>query len=229
MAQGDLAARLTEIRETIEARRKTGGWSHSVRIIAVTKTHGPDAVREAVAAGLDAVGENRVQEALAKQEALPDVQVEWHLIGSLQTKKARQVVGRFALVHSVDRLELAEELDRRAAGAGLVQPVLVQVNGSREPQKGGVEPEALPGLLDALRACPHLAVRGLMTMAEFSEDEVVQRRAFSLVRSLRDAAVREGHVLPELSMGMSGDYAVAVEEGATMVRLGTVLFGERGR
>lgn len=228
MAQDDLAARVREIRERIDAARTAGGWSHPVRIIAVTKTHGPEAVEAAVRAGLDAVGENRVQEALAKQEALPHLSVEWHLIGSLQTNKAKQVVGRFALIHSVDRLELAQALDRRAAALGVRQPVLVQVNGSREPQKGGVEPEALPGLLDQLRACPHLEVRGLMTMAALSDDPTVQRSAFALVRGLRDAAVREGHVLPELSMGMSGDYAVAVEEGATMVRLGSVLFGERG-
>lgn len=227
MQQGLLAARLAGIREIIEARRTAGGWTHPVRIIAVTKTHGPEAVQAAVAAGLDAVGENRVQEALGKQAALPDLSVEWHLIGGLQTNKARQAVGRFALIHSVDRWELAAELDRRAGAAGLVQHVLVQVNASREPQKGGVEPEALPALLDRLRGTPHLAVRGLMTMAAFTADEAEQRRAFALLRALQEAAVREGHVLPELSMGMSGDYPVAVEEGATLVRLGTVLFGER--
>jgi len=227
MAQDDLAARLRVIRETIETRRAAGGWTHPVRVIAVTKTHGPEAVQAAADAGLDAVGENRVQEALAKQDALPALGVEWHLIGGLQTKKARQVVGRFSLVHSMDRLELAAELDRRAAAAGLVQPVLVQVNCSRESQKGGVEPEALPALLDALRDLPALAVRGLMTMAEFTDDEAVQRRAFRLLRDLRDAAGRAGHGLPELSMGMSGDYPVAVEEGATLVRLGTVLYGKR--
>lgn len=227
MQQGLLAARLAGIREIIETRRATGGWAHPVRIIAVTKTHGPEAVQAAAAAGLDAVGENRVQEALGKQSALLGVPVEWHLIGGLQTNKARQAVGRFALIHSVDRWELAAELDRRAGLAGLRQAVLVQVNASREPQKGGVEPEALPALLDQLRGAPHLEVRGLMTMAAFTEDESVQRRAFALLRTLRDAAARDGHVLPELSMGMSGDYPVAVEEGATLVRLGTVLFGER--
>jgi pyridoxal phosphate enzyme (YggS family) len=136
-------------------------------------------------------------------------------------------VNRFALIHSVDTVALAMELDRRAL-PGLRQQVLVQVNCSGEPQKGGVEPEDLFGLLDAIVALEHLELRGLMTMAELSNDERVQRAAFRLLRELRDQAVTRGAMLPELSMGMSGDYPVAVEEGATMVRLGTLLFGERG-
>jgi PLP dependent protein len=222
----DLPARLAEVREEIAQRRARGGWEHPVRIVAVTKTHGPEAVRAAVAAGLDMVGENRVQEALPKQEAAADVPVEWHLIGSLQRNKARHAAGRFALIHSVDRLDLAGELDRRVA-EGARQAVLVQVNCSAEPQKGGVEPAALPALLDALRGLARLDVRGLMTMAAFDADEPALRATFARLRTLRDAAEREGHRLPELSMGMSGDYGVAVEEGATMVRLGTVLFGAR--
>jgi hypothetical protein len=202
-----------------------------VRIVAVTKTHGPEAVRAAVAAGLDAVGENRVQEALAKQDALADVPVAWHLVGTLQRNKARHAAGRFALIHSVDRLDLAQELDRRAPAGDGGQPgvVLVQVNCSGEPQKGGVAPDELPALLDALAALPRIRVEGLMTMAAFTDDEAEQRRAFRTLRTLRDRAVAAGHPVRELSMGMSGDYPVAVEEGATIVRLGTVLFGERGR
>jgi hypothetical protein len=172
------------------------------------------------------VGENRVQEALAKQEALGNEPVEWHLIGSLQKNKARQAVNRFVLIHSVDRLDLAVELDRRASDP---QAILLQVNCSGEPQKGGVEPDALPELLDQLTVLPRLQLRGLMTMAELTDDPGLQRRAFALLRTLRDDAMTRGHRLPELSMGMSGDYLVAVEEGATMVRLGTILFGERGR
>jgi pyridoxal phosphate enzyme (YggS family) len=194
--------------------------------VAVTKTHGPDAIRAAVAAGITAVGENRVQEALAKQDQLPDVAVEWHLIGGLQRNKARHAVGRFALIHSVDRLDLGQELARRT-GTGRRQAVLVQVNCSGEPQKGGVEPEALPGLLDGLRPLEQLTVRGLMTMAALTDDATEQRRAFRLLRTLRDQAESAGHSLPDLSMGMSGDFPVAVEEGATIVRLGTLLFGER--
>ena len=227
MAQDDLADRLASIRETIAVRQRVGGWTHPVRLIAVTKTHGAESVKDALAAGMSDVGENRVQEALGKQDELSPLPIAWHLIGGLQTRKAKLVVGRFALVQSVDRLELASELDRRAAAAGVVQAVLVQVNCSGEPQKGGVLPDALPALLDALQAHSALAVRGLMTMAAFSEDEAVQRRAFASLRALAESGRRAGHALPELSMGMSGDYPVAVEEGATMVRLGTVLFGKR--
>ncbi len=222
----DLPGRLARVRESVARHQAIAGWSHPVRIVAVTKGHGPEAIKAAVAAGLGDIGENRVQEALAKQEALAGVPVAWHLIGTLQRNKAKHAVGRFALIHSVDRLELAAELDRRAAVGG-VQPVLVQVNCSGEPQKGGVAPEGLPGLLEAMDALPHLQVRGLMTMSALTEDRDEQRRAFRLLRELREAAERDGRTLPELSMGMSADYEVAVEEGATMVRVGTVLFGER--
>lgn len=222
----ELPARLAQAREAIRRHQALGGWRHPVTIVAVTKTHGPDAVRAAVAAGITAVGENRVQEALAKQDQLADVAVEWHLIGTLQRNKARHAVGRFALIHSVDRLDLAQELARRVA-EGRRQAVLVQVNCSNEPQKGGVEPDALPALLDGLRPLDRLEVRGLMTMAALTADAAEQRRAFRLLRTLRDGAEAAGHPLPELSMGMTADFPVAVEEGATIVRLGTLLFGER--
>lgn len=222
----ELPARLAQAREAIHRHQALGGWRHPVKIVAVTKTHGADAVRAAVAAGITAVGENRVQEALAKQDQLADVAVEWHLIGTLQRNKARHAVGRFALIHSVDRLDLAEELARRVA-PGARQAVLVQVNCSSEPQKGGVEPDALPALLDGLRPLDRLEVRGLMTMAALTADAAEQRGAFRLLRTLRDGAETAGHPLSELSMGMSADFPVAVEEGATIVRLGTLLFGER--
>ena len=222
----ELPARLAQAREAIDRHQELGGWRHPVTIVAVTKTHGPDAVRAAVAAGIGAVGENRVQEALAKQDQTRDVAVDWHLIGTLQRNKARHAAGRFALIHSVDRLDLALELARRVP-EGRRQPVLVQVNCSQEPQKGGVEPDGLPGLLDGLRPLGSLAVRGLMTMAALTADAAEQRRAFRLLRTLRDRAHDAGYPLPELSMGMSADFPVAVEEGATMVRLGTMLFGER--
>ena len=226
MAFAGLPDRLHAVQATIADRQARGGWTHPVTIIAVTKTHGVEAVRAAAAAGLTAVGENRVQEALAKMPEAADVPVEWHLIGSLQRNKVKQVVGRFALVHSLDRLELAEEFARRIP-SGSNQRVLVEVNCGGEAQKAGAEPEALPGLLDALSAMPGLAVEGLMTMAPFTQDDAVQRATFRRLRTLRDEAEQRGHRLPHLSMGMSGDYAVAVEEGATLVRLGTILFGER--
>ncbi|HET7023729.1 MAG TPA: YggS family pyridoxal phosphate-dependent enzyme [Gemmatimonadales bacterium] len=220
-----LPGRLERVQATIAEAQAAGGWHHPVTIVAVTKTHGPDAVRAAALAGLRDVGENRVQEALPKQDACIDVPVVWHLIGSLQRNKARQVVGRFGLIHSVDRLDLGQELARRAAPGR--QAVLVQVNCSDEPQKGGVAPTELPRLLDDLLALDGLELRGLMTMAALTADVRAQRAAFHRLRELRDDAERRGIRLPELSMGMSGDYAVAVESGATMVRLGTILFGGR--
>lgn len=227
MSYPGLAERVLEIQGRIAERQARAGWSHPVTIIAVTKTHPSSAVLAAVAAGLTAVGENRVQEALQKQAELPDLRVDWHLIGTLQRNKAKLAVNRFALIHSVDSAELAGDLHRRAA-PGTRQAILVQVNCSHEAQKGGVEPEALPAMLDTLATMDHLEVRGLMTMAEFTEDQALQQAAFRRLRELRDDAGRRGIALPELSMGMSGDYLVAVDEGATMVRLGTLLFGARG-
>jgi PLP dependent protein len=222
----DLPGSLARVRDTVARHQAAGGWSHPVRIVAVTKTHGPEAVRAALAAGLSDVGENRVQEALQKQGELTDVQVRWHLIGTLQRNKARHAAGRFVLIHSVDRGDLAAELNRRVEPSRR-QAVLVQVNCSDEPQKGGVEPDQLPSLLDAMRELDRLDVQGLMTMSALTDDVGEQRRAFRRLRELRGAEERRGHRLPELSMGMSGDYPVAVEEGATMIRLGTVLFGAR--
>ena len=221
-----LAERLVLIRDRIHQHQATGGFRHPVRIVAVTKTHGPEAVRAALAAGLEDVGENRVQEGLAKQDELVGVPARWHLIGSLQRNKVKHAVGRFDLIHSVDREDLVDELTRRVA-EGWRQAVLVEVNCSGEAQKGGAEPESLPRLLDRIRSSPRLELRGLMTMAALTADERVQRAAFGLLRDLRDRMQAAGHALPELSMGMSGDYPAAVAEGATMIRLGTSLFGER--
>jgi pyridoxal phosphate enzyme (YggS family) len=227
----DLPGRLAEVQDTIARHQAVGGWKHPVRVVAVTKTFGPEAVEAAAAAGLADVGENRVQEALRKQDETAGVAVRWHLIGTLQRNKARHAAGRFDLIHSVDCPDLARELDRRVTeGNRLVgsrQAVLVQVNCSGESQKGGVAPGDLPALLDGLRTCARLDVQGLMTMSALTDDAAEQRRAFRLLRDLRDAAARAGHHLPELSMGMSGDYPIAVEEGATMIRVGTALFGER--
>jgi hypothetical protein len=222
----DLPGRLARVRETVARHQSVAGWTHPVRIIAVTKGHAPEAVRAAQLAGLRDIGENRVQEALEKQGLLGDLPVTWHLIGTLQRNKARHAAGRFDLIHSVDRLDLAAELDRRTA-PDLRQKVLVQVNCSDEPQKGGVEPAGLPALLEGMRALARVEVTGLMTMSALTDDVDEQRRAFRRLRDLRDAAERDGHPLSELSMGMSGDYPAAVEEGATMIRLGTILFGER--
>ncbi|HEY4322089.1 MAG TPA: YggS family pyridoxal phosphate-dependent enzyme [Gemmatimonadales bacterium] len=226
MPEPAFASHLDQIRSAIAAEQEAGGWTHPVRIIAVTKTHGAESVREAAAAGLGDVGENRVQEALAKQDACADVAVDWHLIGSLQQNKVRHAAGRFSLIHSVDRSELGAEIDRRTP-SGMIQRVLVQVNCSGEAQKGGVTPDQLEPLLEAMRSMPHLTAVGLMTMAALTADVSTQRRTFGRLRTVRDAMQASGYMLPELSMGMSNDFEAAVAEGATMVRLGTLLFGVR--
>ena len=197
-----------------------------VTIVAVTKGFGIDAIRAARDAGLADIGENRVQEAVQKQDALRDVTgMRWHLIGHLQRNKAKLVSGRFELVHSVDSAELATELSKRATSP---LRVLLQVNVASEPQKSGCTLEEAPALARQVAALEHLRLEGLMTMAPFTDDANVQRRTFRGLRSLRDSIQEEeGLWLPTLSMGMSGDYASAVQEGATVIRLGTVLFGPR--
>lgn len=202
----------------------------AVTIVAVTKGFGVDAVRAALAAGLADVGENRVQEALEKQDALGGeaAAARWHLIGHLQRNKARAVAGRFAVVHSVDSDALATALDRRVDARLAPLPVLLQVNVAREPQKNGCALEDAPALVRRLTSLAHLRLEGLMTIAPFTDDEDVQRRTFRGLRVLRDTLQKEEGVwLPTLSMGMSADYATAVAEGATLIRLGTALFGPR--
>ena len=227
MSFADLAERLAHVRAEIARAQAAGGWTHPVTIVAVTKGFGPDAVRAALAAGLPDVGENRIQEALDKMAAEPDPRVVWHLIGHLQRNKARHVPGKFALVHSLDSLELAAELAKRAAGQGIRQRVLVQVNVAGEEQKSGCSPAQLPALVREVAALESLALEGLMTMAPLTGDLAVQRNTFRGLRRLRDALQEEGRWLPSLSMGMSDDFAMAVEEGATVIRLGTALFGPR--
>ncbi|HXO86491.1 MAG TPA: YggS family pyridoxal phosphate-dependent enzyme [Gemmatimonadales bacterium] len=218
-----LPERLAQVRADI-ARRA----AQPVTIVAVTKGFGVDAVRAALSAGLSDVGENRVQEAMQKQEELgagsQESGIRWHLIGHLQSNKAKLVPGRFELVHSVDSLALATELGKRASGLR----VLLQVNVAGEEQKSGCAPDEARALARQISALGHLRLEGLMTMAPFTDDEDVQRRTFRGLRVLRDTIKEEDGIwLPTLSMGMSGDYATAVQEGATVIRLGTVLFGAR--
>jgi PLP dependent protein len=226
---GALPGRLAHVRAEIARRQATAGRTEPVTIVAVTKGFGLDAVEAALAAGLTDVGENRVQEALEKLDTPAGRRATWHLVGHLQRNKAKHAAGRFALIHSVDSVELAEELDKRAAAHGAKQRVLLQVNVAGEAQKSGCAPADAPGLARRLAAQPHLALEGLMTIAPFTDDEDVQRRTFRGLRVLRDALQEEGLWLPTLSMGMSADFGVAVEEGATVIRLGTVLFGPRER
>lgn len=218
-----LPERLAQVRAVI-ARLA----SQPVTIVAVTKGFGADAVRAALAAGLADVGENRVQEAVQKQQELgarsQELGIRWHLIGHLQRNKAKLVPGRFALVHSVDSLVLATELGKGASGLR----VLLQVNVAGEEQKSGCAPDEARALARQISALGTLRLEGLMTMAPLTDDVEVQRRAFRGLRVLRDTIKEEeGIWLPTLSMGMSGDYATALAEGATVIRLGTALFGPR--
>ncbi len=210
-----------------QAAERAGRDPAEVGIVAVTKGHPLATVREAAGWGLLDLGENRVQEALEKQAAWPEAPVRWHLIGHLQRNKAKLAVGRFALIHSVDSARLADELERVAAGQGLTQAVLVQVNVAREPQKDGVSPEEAEALVAHIAALPHLRLEGLMTMAPLTDDEAVVRGTFRGLARLRDDLGTRVSGLGTLSMGMSGDFEIAVEEGATLLRLGTILFGER--
>jgi pyridoxal phosphate enzyme (YggS family) len=224
MSFAALPERLAQVRAEIARQQVAGGWTHPVTIVAVTKGFGSDAVTAAFEAGLADVGENRVQEALDKRDRVAAPGIRWHLIGHLQRNKAKLVPGRFALVHSVDSLALAEELNRRASAP---LRVLLQVNAAREPQKSGCTLDEAPGLARQIAGLGQLQLDGLMTMAPFTDDEDVQRRTFRSLRALRDTIKEEGLWLPTLSMGMSADYATAVAEGATVIRLGTVLFGPR--
>jgi pyridoxal phosphate enzyme (YggS family) len=227
----ELNERVAEVRGRIADAVRRGGHRQDVRLIAVTKTHGPEAVLEAWRAGCTDVGENKVQEALRKQEALasagtlPDG-VHWHLIGHLQTNKVK-ALSHFALFHAMDRSRLADEAAAMAAKQGIALDVLMQVNVVGEESKGGYALADVAGEAERLARLPQLRVRGVMTMAPLDADEAVLRQVFAGARAAREALRAAGHAADELSMGMSGDYEIAVEEGATLVRLGTVLFGAR--
>ena len=221
----DLPGRVAAVRQRIAAARSRGGHGQEVRLVAVTKTFGPEAVEAAWSAGVADVGENKVQEALAKMDAVA-APVRWHLIGHLQRNKVRWL-DRFALLHSLDSLRLAEAVDGWARGRGRSIDALVQVNVAGEETKGGFEPPELAAAADALRALEGVRVVGVMTMAPYTEDERVLRRTFGAAREARELLRVAGHPATELSMGMSNDYELAVEEGSTCVRLGTILFGAR--
>jgi pyridoxal phosphate enzyme (YggS family) len=221
----DLPARLAGVRETIERARQQGGYGQTVTIVAVTKTYGSEAPVAAWEAGLRDVGENRVQEATAKMASVP-VPVRWHMIGHLQRNKVTQL-DAFHLVHSMDSARLADALSAHGVSRGRRMEVLAQVNVSGEGTKGGYEPAGLEREAERLHGLPGLIVRGVMTMAPFGADVATLRRVFRGARRCGEVLRAAGHPAAELSMGMSGDYEVAVEEGATLVRLGTILFGER--
>ncbi len=214
-------------RRVANACEAAGRDPGSVNILPVSKTFGPPVIRAAVALGLHRFGENKVQEIRDKSALLADCGIDWVMIGHLQTNKAKDVARLASEVQSLDRPELAETLDRRLQLEGRTIDVLVQVKTSLEPSKYGLPPEQLPAFLDSLRDYATLRVRGLMTLAIQSPTPAAVRGCFRMLRELRDAAAVRGHELPRLSMGMSGDFPLAIAEGATEVRIGTAIFGAR--
>jgi pyridoxal phosphate enzyme (YggS family) len=217
---------LRAVRQTIaRSAERAGRDPQDVVLVAVTKTFPVERIREALAVGLRLLGENRVQEALPKIDEIGPANVDWHLIGHLQTNKVKFIDGRFRMVQSLDAVALVAALDHRIQSP---LDVLVEVNVAEEPQKTGVLPADLEAVVHAVSAAQHLRLRGLMTVAPMVPDPEAVRPVFRVLRSLRDKTSQQlGVALPVLSMGMTDDYAIAVEEGATMLRLGRALFGPR--
>ncbi len=228
---GRIARNVREVLERISrAAICAGRRPDAIRLIAVTKSVPAERIRPAVEAGARICGENRLQEALPKIEALGGHDLRWHFIGRLQRRKVKAVVGTFELIHSVDSVELAAEIDRRAGEAGLQQSVLLEINVGREATKTGFSPDEAANVVTVLDAMPNLAVRGLMAIPPPAPGADDARPYFQAMRELA-RSLASPHLLrvrmEELSMGMSRDFEAAVEEGATMVRIGTAIFGER--
>jgi pyridoxal phosphate enzyme (YggS family) len=213
-----------------EAARRAGRREGEVTLVAVTKAHPPEALTAALTLGLSDLGENRIEEMEEKVRLLGRDAATWHMVGHLQSRKARQAVEVADLIHSVDTLKLARRLSSFSEEEGRTTPVLVQVNASGEEAKSGFEPGEALEAIHEMAGFPGIAIRGLMTMAPFVEDETVLRRTFRRLREVQEEAGRiPGYQGTELSMGMTNDFELAVEEGSTMVRIGTALFGERPR
>lgn len=221
----DLVERVAEIRGRIAEAAHRGAREGPVRIVAVTKMHGPEAAVEAWEAGITDCGENRVQEALGKMAAV-EVPVVWHLIGHLQRNKV-QALNHFAMLESLDSSRLADAVCEFGLARGRAVDTLVQVNTSNEASKGGYTPEQLRVEADRLTGMPGIRVCGIMTLAPLDASELMLRKTFAGARHALQVLEQAGHPATELSMGMSNDYEIAVEEGATLVRLGTALFGVR--
>ena len=230
---GTIAGRVRAVFDEIQrAAVRVGRAPESVRLLAASKTVTVERLREAVDAGIRHLGENRLQEALPKIEALDREGVVWHFIGTLQRRKVKSVVGRFETIHSVDSLALAEEINRQAKAMGMRQRVLLEVNLGGESSKGGFAPPELAAALPGLSAFEQLDIRGLMAIPPPMPTAEDARPYFRQLRQLAEALTAQGCRninMQELSMGMSHDYAVAVEEGATYVRVGTAIFGARGQ
>jgi PLP dependent protein len=225
-----IAENLDRVREQVaQAAAKAGRSVDDVQLIAISKTHSSEKVREAIAAGQTLFGESRVQEARVKIPELPS-NLRWHFVGHLQKNKIRHALPLFELIHSVDSLALAEDINRVAEEDGLHPRVLIEVNVAGEGSKFGFPPEKLRAEMESLLALPRLSILGLMCIPPIADEAEASRRYFVDLFELRDSLQTEFHVdLAQLSMGMTQDYAVAVEEGATLVRVGTAIFGERTR
>lgn len=223
--------RLHHVKERItRAALACGRNPDGIRLVAVSKTKPVSQVREAIRAGVTCLGENYIQEAREKIQALSDETVAWHFIGHLQRNKAKYAVQLFDLIHSVDSLRLARELDKQAAKYGKIQPVLVQVNVSGETTKSGVQTDQCVDLVRSIGGLGHLSVQGLMTLPPYFDQPERARPFFADLRRLRDriaAADIPGVTMDALSMGMTGDFEAAIQEGATLVRIGTAIFGAR--
>ena len=224
-----VAVSLPEVQDRISrAAARSGRASDEVTLVAVTKAHPIEAVEAALSHGLFQLGENRTEELAWKRATIEDRRAQWHMIGHVQRRKAPRLVGVADLVHSIDSVRLAERLSRAATDADGVVDVLVQVNTSGEESKAGFQGGALKDEVSTVIALPGLAVRGLMTMAPFTDDEALLRRTFEGVRILHEELrVFGGYRGDHLSMGMTNDFEIAIEEGSTMVRIGTALFGKR--
>lgn len=227
MAFPGLAERVADVRARIAAAAVRGGYGQQVAIVAVTKTHGPEAARAAYDAGLHDVGENKVQEALKKIAAV-EVPVRWHLIGHLQRNKVK-ALEQFVLLHSLDSVRLADAVREFGVSRGRAVDALIEMNLSGEDSKGGFTLSELLPEAERLASLSGIRVRGVMTMASFTATESELHRTFAAAREAREVLIEAGHPAKELSMGMSNDYEIAVEEGATIVRLGTTLFGARAK
>lgn len=223
----DLARRLAAVRAEVDAAAvRAGRDPRSVEIVAVSKRHDAAAVDAVARAGQRIVGESYAQE-MASKAPLVTEPIEWHFVGTLQRNKVKLVVGVAALIHAVDSERLVRALEQRASALGILQPVLIEVNVGGEAQKGGISPAHTEGLVALVRSLEHLRVDGLMTMPPFAEGPESNRRHFAALRALRDRLATPASPLPVLSMGTTSDFAVAVEEGATLVRVGTAIFGSR--
>ncbi len=225
----EVCLRLENIFERIHiACQRANRKPEEVKLLGASKTVPPERIREFYRCGLKVYGENRVQEFLKKYEALQDLDIEWHFIGYLQSNKVKYLMGKVVLIHSLDRQSLADEIQKRAQKVGITQEVLIEVNVGGEETKAGVEPEKLKELFEYTLSLPNLKVLGLMCIPPYLENPEEVRPYFRKLRQLKEELEREfGVKLPHLSMGMSHDFEVAIEEGATIVRVGTALFGER--